>query len=453
MTQTEADKIRSAAASLEAAHGQLKRVYEARTPASSASFKTACRSMPGGTTRSNLHFAPYPPSIQRAESGELIDIDGNRYFDFLSDFAVAMSGHNNAVIAQAVGSQLEKGISFGARTPLEARLAQLVQERIASVERVRFVNSGTEANLYAFLAARAFTGRSALLLFEGGYHGGAMSFSTADPRLRAPFEYLTVPYNDADAFSRMVEERGDDIACVGLELLLNSGGAIPARPDFVQTIREVCTRRGILLVIDEVMTTRLAYGGLQSVYGVRPDLTTLGKMIGGGLTVGAFGGRADIMSLFDLTVGAGINHGGSFNNNVLTMAAGIAALGTVLTPEVIESVNRSGELLRERLNSLFSSARLPLVFSGHGSVMALHLGYEAPLRFKEPALSKQVRSLFHMFCLVNGVWIAQRGMIALNIETREAHIARLVEVVGEFVLQMKEPLSDFAREFDAGANK
>jgi len=415
------------------AHETLRTAYAARTPKSRVALEAACHHLPAGVTRSNLYFKPYPPTMERAEGAILKDVDGHEYIDFISDFAVAQSGHNNKHIAAALRDQLERGISYGARTNLETELAQLLQKRLPTLDKLRFANSGTEANLYAILTARAFTQKPAIFVFDGGYHGGALNFAMHDTRMQAPFETMSAPYNDIDAFRSVIKKNKDQLACVVMELMLNSGGCIPADPEFARQVETICRDNGILLIVDEVMTTRLGFHGLQGQYGMKPDLTTLGKIIGGGLPVGAFGGRAGIMAMFDQTEAGAAPHNGSFNNNVMTMTAGITAMSQVLTEPVLGSVNALGDELRRRLNQVFEARNTPLCFAGAGSVMALHIGVSPPDHFVTHPLAAPIRSLFHMHVLSKGVWIAQRGMVALSIETTEAHTDQFVEAVEDFV--------------------
>jgi len=401
---------------------RLQVLYAKARPASAQAYEAACTVQPGGTTRSNLHLFPFPVTIDHADGSILTDLDGHTYIDLLSDFAVAMAGHSNDVIRNAIQKQLTQGISFGGRSEAETELAEIIVARFASIERVRFTNSGTEANLYAFLLARAITQRPGILMFEGGYLGGAMSFATSDPRLRAPFDFITVPYNDIEAFDAAISAHGSRLACVATELMLNSGGCIQADGAFIRHVENVCRNRGILFLVDEVMTSRLHVAGLQALYGVRPDITTLGKIIGGGLSIGAIGGRSDILKKFDLRSEDPLFHNGSFNNNVLSMRAGAASLRHVLTESGLSHTNSLGESLRIGMNADLASAALPLSWTGMGSVMALHIGREAPTRFMPHPAEKPLRALLHMDALLKGYWIAPRGMLALSVENTPSQL-------------------------------
>ena len=237
---------------------------------------------------------------------------------------------------------------------------------------MRFTNSGTEANLLAISVARIFTKRKTVLVFDGAYHGAVFGFAGGGSPINAPFDYVLAPYNDIGATRALIAAHADDLALVILEPMIGSGGCIPARHDFLRMLRDETTRVGALLVFDEVMTSRLAPGGLQSVAGVKPDLTTLGKYIGGGMSFGAFGGRGDVMDLFDPRRPNALPHAGTFNNNVLTMSAGLAGLTQVYTPDAARALNARGEALRSRLNALCEAAGAPLQFTGIGSMLAVH---------------------------------------------------------------------------------
>ncbi|WOE75488.1 aspartate aminotransferase family protein [Alterisphingorhabdus coralli] len=385
-------------------------------------------------------MSPYPITIDHAEGAMLVDLDGNRYVDLGNDYAVAMSGHSNAVIADAIKAQFDHGLGFGGRSKHETRLAEILQARFPSVERLRFCNSGTEANLYAFLLARAATNRSLFVMIDGGYHGGALSKAMSDDRFFAPFDVITVPYNDVAALEAVFEKHGPQIACFAMELMLNSGGCIVCDEGFAQAAQRLCAKHESILLVDEVMTSRLHVGGLQAHYGIKPDLTTLGKMIGGGFTIGAFGGRADLMRLFDQTQQGAIAHNGSFNNNVMSMIAGYVALTQILTAERIDTANALGDGLRKQLNALCAKHKAPLVWSGQGSVLALHLGTTEPKRFNPPPLSAEIRALFHAHMLDQGFWIAGRGMLALSVETQRAHIDGFADCVERFLVEQSEVL-------------
>ncbi|HEV2083735.1 MAG TPA: aminotransferase class III-fold pyridoxal phosphate-dependent enzyme, partial [Gemmatimonadales bacterium] len=286
-------------------------VYRLRTPASRRFFAEAREYLPGGDSRSTLFYRPYPAVMDRGEGCWLYDIDGNRLLDFTGNHSSLVHGYGHPAIAEAVQHQLGKGTCFPGSTEPQLRLAKLLCERIPSVERIRFTSSGTEASMNAIRAARAFTGRARIATIEGGYHG-----LSAD----ATAGVVALPFNEIDAAAGILEAEGEHLAAVVVEPVLGSAGMIPAEGDYLEMVRETTRRLGIILIFDEVVSFRVAMGGGQEYFGVSPDLTCLGKLIGGGFPLGAFGGRADIMALFDPTHGRPtIPHPGSHNANPIGM--------------------------------------------------------------------------------------------------------------------------------------
>jgi glutamate-1-semialdehyde 2,1-aminomutase len=403
--------------------------YRERTPLSAQAYAASCDVLPGGNTRSNLHLDPYPVVLREAHDGVLVDVDGNEYADFNNDYTVAVLGHSHPRIAEVVSEQLARGMSWGGRSAAEPRLAAEIIRRFPSIEQLRFVNSGTEANLMALMTAFDATGRDAVLVVDGGYHGSVFTFVGGRPRINVPVETIVVPYNDIAALESAFERHGHRLAGAFTELMLNSGGCIPADAEWVARLRSLCTEFGALLVIDEVMTARLGYHGLQGIYGVRADIVTLGKILGGGFPIGAFGASADVMAMYDVRRPGAASHGGSFNNEVFSMHAGVVALTELLTPDAMAAFNADGDRLRARLGDVFEARGLPLVVTGIGSTMALHVGAEAPTRFGAHRSATDVRRLFHLGLLNDGQWVASRGMIATSLATTPDQVDDLVRAV------------------------
>jgi glutamate-1-semialdehyde 2,1-aminomutase len=428
--------------------------YCERTPRSAASYAATCDVLPGGNTRSNLHLDPYPVVLREAHDGVLVDVDGNEYADFNNDYTVAVLGHSHPRIAEVVGDQLGRGMSWGGRSAAEPLLAEEIIRRFPSIGQLRFVNSGTEANLMALMTAFDATGRDAVLVVDGGYHGSVFTFVGGRPRINVPVETIVVPYNDIEALEAAFALHGHRLAAAFTELMLNSGGCIPADQRWVDRLRALCTQSGALLVIDEVMTARLGYHGLQGAYGVRADIVTLGKIIGGGFPIGAFGASAEVMAMYDVRRPGAASHGGSFNNEVFSMHAGVVALTELLTPAAIESFNADGDRLRARLGDVFAERGLPLLVTGIGSTMALHVGTEAPTRFGAHPLAADVRRLFHLGLLNEGQWVASRGMIATSLATTPDQIDEFVSVVGRWADDHADAIADAvaaAARHDQGA--
>ena len=418
---------------IEAALAEAEELYRARNPKSLAQHRQACGAMPGGNTRSAIHVDPFPLTMAGGEGARLWDIDGHEYVDFLSEFTAGIYGHSHPAIRKAIDAALDGGLNFGAHNALEARFAAAICARFPSIELVRFTNSGTEANLMAVSAARAITGRPKILVFAGGYHGGVFYFRGHGSLLNAPFEYLLGRYNDLAAVEALVRPHRAELAAILVEPMQGTTGCIPAERGFLAGLRALADDTDALLIFDEVMTSRLAPGGLQEAHGILPDLTTLGKYVGGGMSFGAFGGRADVMERFDPRRPDAFQHAGTFNNNVLTMSAGLVGLTELYTPERARALNAFGDRLRERLNGVARQQRLAMQFTGLGSMLAVHMT-DGPIRSQEDTErgNAALRDLFYFDLLARGIWFAMRGMFALSIALDEADGDNLVDAVEEF---------------------
>jgi glutamate-1-semialdehyde 2,1-aminomutase len=412
---------------------EVKEAYVTSAPRSLARYVEATTVMPGGNTRTVLHYAPFPLAMARAEGCRMWDVDGREYIDFLGEYTAGLYGHSHPVIRAALDRALDNGISFGASNMTEARFARAVCDRFG-LERVRFTNSGTEANLLAMSLGRIFTRRRKVLVFNGGYHGAVFGFAGGGSPINVPFEYVVAPYNDITTTQALIAEHAGELALVILEPMIGSGGCIAASPEFLSMLRRETTSVGALLILDEVMTSRLAPGGLQSVIGVKPDLTTFGKYIGGGMSFGAFGGRAEIMDLFDPRRVDALPHAGTFNNNVLTMSAGLTGLTDVYTPEAAVALNARGEVVRGRLNALCQAADAPLQFTGIGSMLAVHTMRGAVCSPEDAAKGDpKLKELFFFDMLAHGIWLARRGMMTVSLPIGDTECDALVAAVGEFL--------------------
>jgi glutamate-1-semialdehyde 2,1-aminomutase len=432
--------VRSANIDIPAALAEAAEVYCGRNPKSLAQYEAACAALPGGNTRSAIYAEPFPLTMTRGKGSHLWDLDGHEYVDFLSEFTAGIFGHSHPAIRRAVQQALDDGINFGAHNVAEARFAAAVCARFPSIELVRFTNSGTEANLMAVSAARAITGRKKILVFHGGYHGGVFYFRGKGSAVNAPFDFVLATYNDVAGTRALVEANRADLAAILVEPMLGGSGCIPGEREFLIELRLLASDTGAILIFDEVMTSRLAPGGLQDVLGIRPDLTTLGKYVGGGMSFGAFGGRADLMEWFDPRRKDGFQHAGTFNNNTLTMQAGLAGLTEIYTPERCRALNEFGDRLRERLNAVARRHGLALQFTGIGSMIGIHMT-DVPIRSAADAAKGHagLLDLFYFDLVARGIWFAKRGMMALSIALDEADGDRLVDAVEEFA-QTRAPL-------------
>jgi glutamate-1-semialdehyde 2,1-aminomutase len=410
--------------------------FVAANPESRRLHEERARFMPGGNTRTTIHQPPFPLTIVRGDGARLIDADDHEYVDFLGEYTAGLYGHSNPVLVGAIRSALADGFVLGAPNRHEGLLAEAICERFRSIELVRFCNSGTEANLLALSLCRAVTGRAVVLVFSGAYHGGILLFAHGISALNPPYEWVIGDYNDADAARRLVEEHAHELAAVIVEPLQGAAGVIPADPAFLHALREATTAHSVLLVFDEVMTSRFSRGGMQQLLQIEPDLTTLGKFIGGGLPFGALGGRAELMRRFDPSQRDAFQHGGTFNNDVLTMAAGSAGLTQVLTDGELRRLNQLGDRLRERLNTFAAAGDLSFCATGYGSLVGLHFTRGPVRNERDVPEAIELRGLLHLNMLERGFSYGRRGFIALSLPLDDADIEGFAAAVEEFLATM-----------------
>ena len=354
---------------------------------SHALFTRAQALMPGGVNspvRAFKSVGGEPFFTARADGPYLFDVDDNRYIDYVGSWGPMIVGHNHPAVLNAVVETAARGLSFGTPNPLEVTMAETLTRLIPSCEMVRMVNSGTEATLSAIRLARGATGRMRMVKFEGGYHGhgdsflvkagsGALTFgvptSPGVPKALADLT-LTLPYNDFDAATALFDECGDDIACLIIEPVVGNANCLPPRHGFLQHLRELCTRHGALLIFDEVMTGfRVALGGAQARYGVTPDLSTFGKVIGGGMPVGAYGGRRELMQ--QISPAGPIYQAGTLSGNPVAMAAGLAMLELIQTPGFYADLEAKSNALCDGLEAAAKEAGVPFSTQRVGGMFGL----------------------------------------------------------------------------------
>jgi glutamate-1-semialdehyde 2,1-aminomutase len=426
--RTEAQVVQPALA--EALEGARRR-YVAANPASAAAHQAAATVLPGGSTRTTIHYSPFPLTMARGDGCRLIDLDDHTYVDLLGEYTAGLYGHNHPVLRRAIDAALDGGWNFGAQGTGEARLASLICDRFPSIDLVRFTNSGTEANLLALATATVVTGRRAVLVFAGAYHGSVLSFGGGGLPINVPHQWVVGTYNDLDGTRELLDRHGAELAAVIVEPMLGSGGCVPAEPAFLKMLRQRTGELGALLIFDEVMTSRMSSGGMQARLGITSDLTTLGKYLGGGMTFGAFGGRRDLMSRYDPRTPAALPHAGTFNNNVLSMAAGAAGLGEVFTPDAAADLFDRGERLRTKLNAVCDG--LAMRWNGLGSLLTVHFQREPIRNATDIAPANELRELFHLDLLHRGYHLARRGMVALSLPVGEPECAGFISAVSGFV--------------------
>lgn len=347
-------------------------------------FKEAQTLMPGGVNSPVRAFKSVnmnPIFMERGKGSKIVDIDGNEYIDYVLSWGPLILGHSNDRVVEAIKKTAESGTSFGAPTLMENKLAKLVMERVPSIEMIRMVSSGTEATLSALRLARGYTGRNKILKFEGCYHGHSDSLlikaGSGVATLGLPDSpgvpegiaqnTVTVPYNDLESVKLVFEKFGEDIACIIVEPVAGNMGVVPPQPGFLEGLREITTQYGALLIFDEVMTGfRTGYNCAQGYFHITPDLTCLGKVIGGGLPVGAFGGKAEIMS--KIAPSGPIYQAGTLSGNPLAMTAGYETLSQ-LTPADYQEFNRKADMLEKGITAAAEKYRIPLTSNRAGSMI------------------------------------------------------------------------------------
>ncbi len=441
---------------IDAYRKEVSETYRQRNVRSGEYHARAKNFLPGGVTRTLSFFAPYPPYIDRGEGCQLIDVSGNVRIDFFNNATSLILGHAHPAVVEAVQARAALGTAFHAPTLMEVELARRLCERIASVERVRFTNSGTEAAMMAIKAAKVFTGKKKIAKFEGGYHGTSEFVSVSvhpDPAeagpVETPFsigesadmsesilkEVVVLPFNNIDAAASIIRREKDQLACVIVEPMMGAAGIIPAQEGFLSGLRTITQESDVLLIFDEVQTLRQSWGGAQELCGVSPDLTVLAKLIGGGFPVGAVGGIKEIMEVFDASSGkARLPHGGTFNGNPLTMSAGIATLDQ-LDRNSYKQLNSRGAALREGLTRLMETYHYRGCVSGETSFFMIHFSdgpvYDYRTAFKGIDREKSTTLFLHF--LNHGIFMESKIRGCLSIPMGEGEIDQLLNVFEDYL--------------------
>jgi glutamate-1-semialdehyde 2,1-aminomutase len=434
------------------------RRYVARTPRSRALQAEAEGVLPGGSSRGTAHFAPYPFFAEAGEGHWVTDVDGNRYLDFMLNATSLILGHGHPTIVEALSAQARLGTAFSTPTEAQIRLARLLCDRIPSIETVRFTNSGTEATLMAIRAGWTFTGKPKLAKFEGGYHGAhehvavsvrppAAALDPTQPSAIPEYpgqppgvtgDVVVLPYNDLPVCERVLRAHRGEVGCLIMEPVVSAFGYLPGDPAFLQGIRKLTEELGIVLVFDEVQSLRVAPGGAQELFGVTPDLTALGKIIGGGMPVGAFGGRRDIMAQFDPGApgGARIAHAGTFNANPMTLVAGEAAM-RALTPGVYRRLADLGERLRAGLRTTLAAAGMTAQVTGLASLFGIHFT-DRPIRNYRDVVTgdAELAQAVYLGLLNEGVLLQATCAGSLGVMTTESEVDRLIDALGRVVARV-----------------
>ena len=393
----------------------VQATYEKNTPKSAAAQRRAHAAVLGGNSRGAAYHAPYPLTIEHGDGARIVDIDGREYLDLINNYTSLVHGHAYPPIVEAARRQVGLGTAWTANNVWQTELAEALIGRVDSFDSVRFTNSGTEAGMLALQIARTITGRTKVLMARFGYHGSLMEFEVGSFPMffddHAQDRTYLATFNDADDFEAVLAEHGPEIAAVVIEPVMGGGGVVSATPEFLARVRDATHAAGALLVFDEVIAFRLATGGTQALVGVEPDLTMLGKLIGGGFPVGAVGGKNEYMGIFDPANPRGF-HSGTYNANPVTMAAGLVSVRE-LTAERIDRMDALGERLADSLTRSAGQHGLPFCLNRRGSLIQVFFQEQAP---PNTILSRDgdLSAGFHLAALNHGMMIAGRGMIALS---------------------------------------
>ena len=467
--------INKAGSSVDSALVDAHEQYIASNPNSKKLHLESLDFLPGGNTRSILHVNPFPITFASGEGARLTSVDDHTYVDLLGEYSAGIFGHSNQIISDAIQAALKGGWNYGGQCKHEKALARKVVDRFraSGIEQVRFTNSGTEANTMAIAAAITKTGRKQVLVCSGGYHGGTLIFpmefiqNPQQPTSNIPHEYIFAPYNNiAETESIISKLSPQSLAAILVEPLQGAGGCRQGSPQFLRFLRKKADEVGAVLIVDEVMASRLGRNGCTATLDMRADIITLGKYVGGGMTFGAFGGRSDIMQAFNPAMNPSIQHPGTYNNNVFTMAAGIAGL-EIFNDEAVDRLNGIGKDLKLALQGIFikhgiySDSRPAVdIFE----VDSLEASTKAVFQYEDSAVEGQLPAMFvtgqgsllsvrfsghdrvawqallYHHLLRGGIYTAPRGYTALNLCLELSDIQRYTSAVEDFVVKYKREL-------------
>lgn len=414
--------------------------YVYKTSKSKVLYERAKKVLPAGVSYGIRYFEPYPFYTAKAKGSKLYDVDGNEYIDFWLGHTALILGHSPPAVVEAVKRQLENGTHYGTSHELEIELAEQVARMVPSAEMVRFTNSGTEANMYATRLARAYAGRNKIAKFEGGWHGG---YDALHVGVKYPFDIpesagltsgatqdtIVLPFNDLEGVKEKLKK--EEAASIVIEPILGAGGGIPAEKEFLKGLREFCDEKEILLIFDEVITGfRLAPGGAQQYYSLKPDITVLGKILGGGFPIGALCGCKKIMERLNTRVYERPHysfHGGTFAANPISMTAGLATLKILEDGRLINRLNRLGDKIREQLREVFEANSVDVQVTGTGSIFNTHFAREE-MKDAHAALKADRKKLaeYNLNLIANGVFFLPTHTGALSTAHSKTDILRLL---------------------------
>ena len=444
----------------------VKKIYADARPNSRRLHTEACKYMPGGDTRTATFFFPFPNFIKYGDGAYMYDEDGFKLLDFQNNYTSLIHGHAHPETVEAVREQIAKGSAYTAPFEKQIELSAILTQRFPSVDMIRYTNSGTEANMHALRIARAYTGKAKIIKTEGGYHGTTDVFeASVDPNIKkagtldqikvipesrgvsenALKDVLVVPFNDIERTRKMIEEHHRETACIIIEPIMGSAGQITPDLEYLKFLREITEQYHIVLIFDEVVTGRLSLGGAQKFYGVTPDLTTMGKIIGGGTPVGAFGGKQEIMQMYDPREKK-MYHSGTFNGNAVTMAAGLATM-KAYNQEAVDYVNGLGTLFKEGVLKIYDKLGLNMKISGAGSIYNILFTDKEVKNYRDVASAhEELNKVLYMSLLTKGVFDAERGMFCMSTAMTKEDIRFGLDTLETSLREMLPAIAEEAQE-------
>lgn len=430
---------------------EILRQYTDATPGSARHIQAARQWLPGGDTRRVSFYHPYPIFMDKGEGCWLYDCDGRKYLDMQNNYTSMIHGHAHPMLQEAAAAQLKKGTVLGSAGEIQYRHAEHLCSRIPSLEMLRYTNCGTEATMFALRTARAFTGKTDIMKMDGGYHGGhELALVNQIPDIQAqgmPRVYSepyvpqgllnhvkVAPFNDLAAAEQVLSENKDTLAAVIMEPVMGAGGGVAPEPGYLKGMRELTRKYGVLMILDEILTFRLDYGGMQALEGIDPDLTALGKIIGGGFPVGAFGGQRDIMELYNPDRPQPVFHSGTFTGNNITLSTGLVGL-ELYDSAAVKRLGDLGDQLRTGFNQSLEKFGLKGKASGLGSLVLVHWGDNLPPKNSKASImgfvsAGDLTGLIHLEMLNQGIHAAPRGLYALSTPMTDKEVNLAVDAFG-----------------------
>lgn len=440
-------------------YSDIYRRYYQKTKKSREAFERAKKFLPGGNSRTTMFWKPYPVYFKHGKSFNIYDLDDNTYIDFIVNYSSLIHGHAHPRIVKAIRETVKYGTAVNMPTEHEIKLAKLMCERFPSVDKIRFTNSGTEATMNALRLARVYTGKDKIMKAEGAYHGshlcaevslnpdlskvGSIEIPNSVPDPGTPDsiakEVVIFPFNNQEITKKLFKKHKDELAAVIVEPLMRT---IPPEDGFLNFLREITSENNVLLIFDEVVSSRISKGGAQEYYNVIPDVTAFGKFFGGGMPFGAFGGRDDIMMFSDPSRKGSLSHGGTFNANPITMAAGIAAT-EMLTSEAINKLNSLGEIQRKGMKNVLNELGIIAQLTGEGSLTTMHFTEEKVKEYRASARAKKsLNNPLYISLLNNGIFLAPRIYTALSTPMSRKEIDIFIDIFRKSMERMKPTIKE-----------